>query len=46
LASHQYDRIRAVPYRDADGNVSTHTFELYGVSRPDIDAARPPLVAL
>ena len=35
LTSHEYDRIRAVPHRDGEGNVSTHTFELYGVPGPD-----------
>jgi hypothetical protein len=36
LTSHQYDRIRTVPHRDGDGNVSTHTFELYGVPAPHV----------
>jgi hypothetical protein len=36
LTSHQYDRIRAVPHRDGEGKLSTHTFELYGVRGPDL----------
>ena len=34
LASQHWDRIRAVPLRDDEGNVSGHTFELYGVPAP------------
>jgi len=38
LDSHKWDRVRAVPYRDIDGNVSSHRFELYGVPAPSAGA--------
>jgi hypothetical protein len=42
LASERWDRIRAVPYRNADGKVSSHTFELYGVPAPNAEASTRP----
>jgi hypothetical protein len=39
LDSQRWDRIRAVPHRDAAGNVSSHRFELYGVPASTEDAS-------